>query len=152
MKNLEQNQIDRYLEVFSPLKEFPAPQDGWVKYIRNALGMTTTQLAKRLKLSRRRIAMIEHAEIRDETTLSTLRKVAEAMDCQLVYAILPKTTISQQIQKQARRFVIKHLVDVSHHMDLESQSVKDKSAIEAQINDLVEQCLAKSLKSIWDDE
>ena len=152
MKNLKQNQIDRYIEHFLPPKQLAQPKGGWVKYIRNALGMTAEQLAKRLQLSRRRVVIIEHAEVQNETTLSTLRKVAEAMDCQLVYAIVPKTTISEIIEKQARKFVMKHLQDVSHHMKLESQSVKDKSAIEAQINDLVQQYLSKSLKSIWDDE
>jgi predicted DNA-binding mobile mystery protein A len=151
MKKLKQNQIDRYLAGFAPLKQFPTPKQGWVKYIRNALGMTSDQLAKRLNISRRRVVMIEQAEVQDSTTLKTLKEVATAMDCRMVYAFIPNTSISQILEEQARKFVMKHLKEVSHHMDLEAQSVKDKQAIEAQIEDLIEQYLSKSLKTIWDE-
>lgn len=151
MKKLKQNQIDRYLAGFDPLKQLPMPKQGWVKYIRNALGMTTEQLAMRLGVSRRRVVMIEQAEVQDATTLKTLKQTAQAMNCKLVYAIIPKTSIRQILEEQARKFVLKHLKDVSHHMDLEAQSVKDKKAIEAQVEDLVQQYLSKSLKTIWDE-
>lgn len=151
MKNLKQNQIDRYLGEFSPLSQLPMPKQGWVKYIRNALGMTTEQLAKRLGVNRRRVVMIEHAEVQEATTLKTLNQVAKTMNCRFVYAIVPETSISEILAKQARKFVLKHLKNVSHHMDLESQSVKDEKAIEAQIEDLVQQFLSKSKKTIWDE-
>jgi len=151
MKNIKQNQIDRYLANFDQIKQLPMPKQGWVKYVRNALGMTSLQLAKRLNVSRRRAVMIEQAEIEDSTTLKTLKQAAQAMNCKLVYAIVPQASITQILEEQAREFVKRHLKDVSHHMDLESQSVKNQKAIDAQIDELVQQYLSKATKIIWDD-
>ncbi len=151
MKNLKQNQIDRYLSLYSHIKELPPPKSGWVKYIRNALGMTTQQLANRLKVTRANVARIEQAEMHNGITLKALSNVAQAMNCRLVYAIVPNTTIKQIIEEQARKYVKKHLNEVSYHMALESQTVKDKKALEAQIEDLVQKFLSKSTKAIWDE-
>jgi predicted DNA-binding mobile mystery protein A len=151
MKKLKQNQIARYFSKFEAFKKLPIPNEGWIKYIRNALGMTTEQLGKRLGVSRRRIVTIEHAEVQNATTLKTLKDTAEALDCILVYAIIPKTSIREILETQARKFVKKHLKEVSHHMKLESQSVEDKKAIDAQIEDLVQKYLSTSLKTIWEE-
>lgn len=150
MNKLIKNQIDTYLATYNSAKELPIPPLGWIKYIRNALGMTTQQLAKRLKVNRRRVVKIEEAEIQDAITLKTLKEVAKAMNCILIYAIVPKTSINQILEEQARKFVKQHLTEIAHHMALESQSVKDKKAIEAQIEDLVEEYLAKP-RVFWDD-
>lgn len=151
MKKLKQKQADRFLEHFTQLKQLPMPRQGWVKYIRNALGMTTEQLARRLKVSRRRVVTIEQAEVNHATTLKTLKHVAAAMDCELVYAIVPRSNLKQTLENQARKFVKKHLKEIDHHMALELQTVSDKRAIESQIEDLVQHYLSKSIKVIWDD-
>lgn len=151
MKKLKQKQADRYLERFQDLKQLPMPKQGWVKYMRNALGMTTQQLAQRLKVSRRRVVTIEQAEVHHATTLKTLKQAANAMDCELIYAIVPRTSLKQTIEMHARKFVKKHLKEIDHHMALELQTVKDKKAIDAQVEDLVQHYLSKSIKVIWDD-
>ncbi len=144
------NQVDKILSHYDEVKKLPAPNKGWVKYIRNALGMTAEQLARRLGVSRRRIFALEHAELDGGITLKSLNEAASALNCKFIYAIVPQTSIEQIIQEQARKFVKKHLVNVSHNMALEAQSVKDKEAIEAQIEDLVQKYLSKSSKEIWD--
>lgn len=151
MKNIKRNQIDRYLAEYNQIKQMPTPKQGWIKYIRNALGMTAEQLAKRVGVNRRRLVKIEQAEVHDAITVKTLREVAQALNCKLILAIVPRTSIDQIIKEQATQYVKKHLKEVSHHMALESQSVTDQKAVEAQIEDLVQQYLSKSLKIIWDD-
>ena len=94
----------------------PYAQQGWVKYIRNALGMTTEQLAKRLGVTRRRVGMIEQAEVRRRHNFEITQTSAQAMNCNLLYVIIPKTSIRQTLEEQAKKFVLKHLKDVSHHI------------------------------------
>jgi predicted DNA-binding mobile mystery protein A len=151
MKRLLSNQIDRFLSHYDEVKKLPTPNKGWVKYIRNALGMTAEQLARRLGVSRRRVVALEHAELDGGITLKSLNEAASALNCKFIYAIVPQTSIEQITKEQARKFVEQHLVAVSHNMALEAQSVRDKKAIEAQIDDLVQQYLSKSAKKIWDD-
>lgn len=150
MKKIQLNQIDRVLSHYDEVKKLPAPNKGWVKYVRNALGMTAEQLARRLGVSRRRVVALEHAEPDGGITLKSLNDAAGALNCKLIYAIVPQTSLEQVIQEQARKFVKKHLANVSHNMALEAQSVKDKEAIEAQIEDLVQKYLSKLSKEIWD--
>jgi ribosome-binding protein aMBF1 (putative translation factor) len=54
-------QLDRQLDAWRQLRE-SAPKEGWVRTVRKALGMTTKQLAKRLKVNRSRVVKIEQAE------------------------------------------------------------------------------------------
>lgn len=150
MSNLRLKQYDSYLAKFALVKTLPSPAKGWVKYVRNALGMTAKQLGARAGLSRQRIVDIERAELDGATTLKTLNQIAAALDCKLVYAIVPRTSVRQTLEEQAKRYVKQHLSDVQHNMALEEQGVDEHKAIDAQIEDLVNQYLAKSTKKIWD--
>ena len=81
---LARKNLDRRLnEVASDA--IAMPPHGWVKAIREALGMSAQKLADRMGVSRPRVAMIEKAEKTGATSLKTLRETAEAMDCVLVY-------------------------------------------------------------------
>uniref|UniRef100_UPI0028A95AA5 helix-turn-helix domain-containing protein n=1 Tax=Aquidulcibacter sp. TaxID=2052990 RepID=UPI0028A95AA5 len=67
----------------------PMPRAGWIKAIREALGLTAQQLASRMGVVQSRVSTIEKAEITGATTVKTLRATAEAMGCTFVYAIVP---------------------------------------------------------------
>ncbi len=151
MKKLLVTQTDRFLEPLSILKSTSRPKIGWIRYIRKSIGMTATQLAKRINVSRRRVAKIEESELQEVLTIKTLKTVASAMECQLVYAVIPKTTIIKTIEKQAKKIALKHLAEVSHHMTLENQAITDQKALNAQIEELVKQYLDKASKHLWDE-
>lgn len=151
MKNIKLEQSDRYVAKFSPLRDTPSPQKGWVKYIRGCLGMTAEQLAKRLGVTRRNVVRIEQAELDGGITLKSLNDVASAMHCKVVYALVPETNLKDIIKAQARKYVMAQLESVSHNMLLEDQQVQDKQIIEAQIEKLVEEYLSKSLRTIWNE-
>ena len=76
-------QLDTGLNRFAPLRDVLPPRKGWIRAIRDALGMSGRQLGKRVGVSKMRIADMERAEATDATTLKTLRRAAEAMDCVL---------------------------------------------------------------------
>src|SRR5215217_3554600 len=104
---MDQHQIARRrLDArLSPLRESDAltrPPRGWVRAIRDALGMTTGQLAQRLGVSQPRVSDIEKRETHDTITLETLRKTAEALNCTLVYALVPNQPLEQMARERAR--------------------------------------------------
>lgn len=113
--------------------------------------MTALQLAKRINVSRRRITKIEEDEMQDALTIKTLKNIANAMECQLVYAIVPKTTIMETIENQAKKIVSKQLTEISHHMNLEDQGITDQKVLDVQIEELINQYLNKSFKHLWDE-
>ncbi len=144
-------QLDKQLNDWQTVSyQYPRPKVGWVKTIRSALTMSVEQLASRLGLSRGRIAQLESAEIDDAVTLHTLKKVAEAMDCEFVYAIVPKrmTTIESIIHKQAE-LVANHRVDrTAHTMSLESQSVAS-DYLKKQKEELTKKLIDHLDKKLW---
>ena len=75
---------------------------GWIKEIRLALGMSAAQLARRLKVRQSTVAKLEKSEAEETISLQSLRKAAEALDCTLVYAFVPRTSLEACVQAQAR--------------------------------------------------
>ena len=109
------------------------PPEGWLRTVRKALGMSGAQLAKKMGVTRARIAQAEQAEISGGTTLKSMQAAAEAMGCRFVYAIVPETRIEDVIMAQARKKAMALVGTASTHMALESQTLpKDKIAQEVE--------------------
>ena len=62
----------------------------WLREVRQALGISVTELAREMKVNRSAIFRIEKREKRKRSSLETLGRIAEAMGCKLVYAVIPK--------------------------------------------------------------
>lgn len=118
------------LEIrLAPLRktdEFARPFRGWIRSIREAMGMTPTQLAARLGVSRPRVAQLEKDEMNDAVTLRTLRHAAEALDCTLVYALVPNKPIEELVRERAALVADEQLARTNHTMKLENQAVSTK--------------------------
>lgn len=80
-------QLDKHLSQEPYADVFARPPRGWIKAIREALGMTTKQLAQRLGVVQSRIVAIEKAEVSGSITLDSLERAAHAPDCRLVYTL-----------------------------------------------------------------
>lgn len=80
-------QLDKRLDPLRNHEGFARPPRGWIKAVREALGMTTAQLAERLGVSQPRAVAIEKAETTNSITLDSLQRAARALDCELVYAL-----------------------------------------------------------------
>jgi predicted DNA-binding mobile mystery protein A len=143
-------QLDSQLQEWKELKTKNIPFKGWISTLRKALGMKAEQLGKRLGVSRIRIVQLERGESRGETTLRSLRQAAEALDCELVYALVPRTSLANILKQQAIKKAKKAIANVSHTMKLENQSVEKKEA-EIQYRETVETLLSGSLKHLWDE-
>ena len=119
-----------------------------IKAIREALGMTTAQLASRMGLSQPRVVEIEKAEKANAITLNTLERTAHAMDCKLVYALVPRESLDQLVEDRARVIVKAQLDIISHSMALEAQSVPTENEKE-QFEQKVRQTVEKAGSDLW---
>ena len=144
-------QLDKRLNSFRNLDGFARPSRGWIKAIREALGMTTAQLAKRLGVSQPRAVEIEKGEIASAITLETLARAARALDCHLVYALVPRKPLEELAQERATLLAKRRLQSTRHSMALEDQSV-DEAGEQEQIRQLTKRLLEKSGSALWADE
>ena len=97
--------------------------------------MSSAELAARMKVGQSTIADIERSEGHATIKIDTLMRAADALDCDLVYSLVPRTTLEEAVQAQARRKAAQHLTGVAHHMRLEDQAVTEDDA-EAQLDEL----------------
>lgn len=142
-------QVDEGLAVWRKANLPRRPPQGWIKTIRMALGMTSGVLAQRVgDVSDSAIRKLELAEAEDAITLASLRRVAEALDCELQYALIPRLPLKQMLSEQASIVAEKQMERVSHTMALEEQKVRD-SVTMAQKKLLVESLLAGSKRRLW---
>jgi predicted DNA-binding mobile mystery protein A len=148
--HLARKNLDRRL-VALRAEPLIAPPSGWIKAIREALGMTAAQLARRMGVVQSRVSTLEKAEIHGTPSLKTLRQAAEAMDCVLVYAIVPRTSLDQIVRNQAAKKADVELARHHHTMRLENQAM-DQRDLAAERERLVADMLAGSLRRVWDEE
>lgn len=123
------------------------PEDGWIRTVREALGMTEEQLAKRLSLSKQGVHQLERRERDYKVTLETLRSVAEALDADLIYAIVPRKPIQTTLGERAREVAAQRVARISKTMQLEDQAVGEREE-EALIQDYARQLLEKP-RELW---
>ncbi len=99
------------------------PRSGWVRAIRDALGMSAAELGARMGVSQARVSQIERAEVDHAVKLATLDRAADALGCKVVYALVPnEDSLEAMTLRQARRVARRDLDRVSHTMRLEDQS------------------------------
>lgn len=114
----------RFTESRELRQKLARPNQGWIRAIRQALGMTAEQLGRRMGITQATLSGMEASEINGSIRLSTLRKAAEAMHCTLVYALVPNTSLEDIVQDQARKVAAEQLQPVEHTMLLENQSLQ----------------------------
>jgi predicted DNA-binding mobile mystery protein A len=129
-------QLDKRFKQLGPAKRYASPVRGWTKAIREALGMSTAQLAKRLGIKQPSLVELEQSEAKGTIELATLRRVAEALDCTLVYALLPNKPLEATVRDRARKFARRRREPIEHSMLLEDQKVPAKAA-DARLDEIV---------------
>ncbi|MHB1340550.1 MAG: mobile mystery protein A [Coriobacteriia bacterium] len=131
--------LDRRLVALGPASRFAVPRLGWIRAIRDALGMTAAQLAARMGISGASVRAMEETEVTGGIRLSTLRRAAEAMDCTLVYAFVPNESLEYTVEEQARRVLAEQMSRTRQTMALEDQaSEMTTSAVEAQLRAILD--------------
>ncbi|MBZ5509243.1 MAG: mobile mystery protein A [Acidobacteriia bacterium] len=128
--------LDQRLSDFGPVARYTPPVKGWIRAMREALGMTAEQLARRLGVKQPSVIQMEQSEAKGSIELATLRRVADAIDCTLVYAFVPKKSLEETIRARARNFIRRRRAPVEHSMLLEDQTAQGK-AEDARLDELI---------------
>jgi len=137
-------QLERALAPFLAAKETARPQKGWIRAIREATGITVRDLARRLHKAPSVAAHLEGSEAEYRITLASLRDAADALGCQLVYALVPKSGSLQALaEARARTRASENVRSVEHSMALEDQAVGE---IEKKIDEETSRLLERSGK------
>ena len=145
---MARKQLDKRLNLLQNVDILARPPRGWIKAIREALGMTTAQLGKRLGVSQPRVLGIEKAEVSGSIKLESLERAAHALDCRLVYALAPRKPLEYLVEDQARELAKKRLQATSHSMALEDQRV-DEADEQEHLERLVQKLLNQPGSALW---
>jgi predicted DNA-binding mobile mystery protein A len=153
-RQIQRKLIERKVQPWLSIREEIKPPSGWIRAVRNALGITTRQLAQRIGVKHAAITQFETKEAEGKVTLETLEKLARAMRCKLVYAIVPESSfksLEEILNHQAELAARAINARVDHTMRLEKQGIAPE-----QSNELVRE-LAEKLKdeldsSLWDEQ
>jgi len=144
-------QLDKRLNSLRVIEETARPPRGWIKAIREALGITAAQLAERLGVSQPRMFTIEKAERTGSITLNSLERAANALDCRMVYALVPRKPLDEFVRERAEIKAKQRLKSTSHTMALEAQGVDEADESE-QLKRLVKQLIEKGGSKLWEED
>lgn len=130
------SRLDERFKELGPVSRYSPPVRGWIRAVREALGMTTAQLANRVGIKQPTLVAIEQSEAKGSIQLATLRRVAAALDCTLVYALVPHKPLEATIRERAAAFLRTRRAPIEHSMLLEAQAVRNKD-VEARLDEAV---------------
>ena len=144
-------QITRQLdESLGVVRSVPRPSVGWVRTIRQALGMTQKQLAARLDVTRRAVSGLESDEIAGRVTLDRLRRVADALGCELQYHLVPRVSLEDTIARQASQRAASKLARVHVSQTLEASPVASTTHAH-QLKELADEMRMQRASDLWDE-
>jgi predicted DNA-binding mobile mystery protein A len=149
-KKLQLEQLDRKLKGFHTASKVTPPPTGWLKAIRVSLGMSLQQLADKLSITKQSVQEIETREKEGSITLKSLKEAANAMDMQLVYALVPKDgTLDNLIDRKATELAIRIVSRTSNNMKLEDQE-NSKERLKKAIEERTAIIKNEMPKTLWD--
>jgi predicted DNA-binding mobile mystery protein A len=147
-RSLRRRQLDRIVRPLA--KVMPQlPSRGWIKTVREAIGMSFRQIGQRLALTQQSVAELEHAEQTGSISLKNLTRVAEAMQCRLVYAFVPNESFESLVRHQAERVAAQIVQRVETSMSLEDQATESDSQRQRRA-DLIAELVRTTPRNLWD--
>jgi predicted DNA-binding mobile mystery protein A len=149
-EGLQRRQLDRMFATIPRDLLLHRPSRGWIREIRNALGMSAADLAKRLGVSRATVAQMERDETTGAVTLKRLERAAEALECSLGYVLIPKRRLDEIVRTRAREVASRLIDQVDQTMALEAQATSAEERARA-IDDLAAE-LVRSGRNLWRDQ
>lgn len=124
------------------------PKDGWVRTIRKTLGMSGAQLARKMGYTRNRISVLEKKEATGDISINQLRELANGLNADLTYYIVPQKDPEQLIKDQAQKKATEIIQNTHQNMYLELQQI-DQKALKEQIRFLADEIQRKGGKALW---
>ena len=147
LRSLALLQLDNALNPWRALPR-SRPAGGWLRSVRQALGMTTRQLAKSVGVSQAAVVDAERTEAKGDISLATLERYAAALHCELTYALVPKRPLQEIVEARAERIAQDQVSRVSHSMALENQQTSQDYATR-QVAELSQKLLGGKRSRLW---
>lgn len=129
-------ELDRQLQEFAQLQQNALPLCGWAKTIRLALGMSSRTLGGRLGISGQGVRKLEQAEADGTISINTLTRLANGLDCEVRYILVPRTSLLDQVLNRAeeRAAIAPSTSASSQALPGEAESLKALSTLLAHVN------------------
>jgi len=147
---LIREQLEATLKHFGPLLCISTPRKGWIRAIRDALGMSAKQLAGRLGVAQQSVARIEKDELTGSVTIKTMQRIAEGLDCVFVCGFVPKTSLEETVRTRAKKVAAKRLVEANQTMALEAQSLNDQENRQI-LSEMTDELVDTMPSNLWDE-
>jgi predicted DNA-binding mobile mystery protein A len=143
-------QIDRRIAAIQNIDDLVISEQNWISTIRKSLNMTLSQLAKRMNTTKQNVQTIEMREREGKVTIGKLAQAADALECKLVYAFIPKEgSLKKMIENQAFNTAKQIVLRTSQTMKLEDQE-NNPERINKAIKELSEKIQSELPKYLWD--
>lgn len=110
--------------------------------------MSAAQLAARMEVRQSTVAKMERTEQEETISLQSLRRAAEAMDCTLVYAFVPRQTLEETVRSRARQRAEQFVGRVERTMALEAQE-RTQDAFQAEVEELAAEMVRTLSRELW---
>jgi predicted DNA-binding mobile mystery protein A len=152
MKNnkLQFQQLNEKMDLLNGMQHVIVPPIGWIKAIRNGIGMSMEQLGKKLSITKQGVMDIEKREKEGAITIKSMQEIAKAIDMQFVYGFVPNEgDLEQMIETRALEMATKIVERTSTTMKLEDQA-NSKERIENAIKERASEIINKTPKILWD--
>jgi predicted DNA-binding mobile mystery protein A len=146
--NLQLEQLQSTMTAYQGLVAKKVPSRGWLKEIREALGRTQRQQAARLGITGATLHKSEQSEAQERISLGQLRKLANALDCDLVYALVPRKPLTEVVHDRAKQLAKQEVYGVAHTMSLEDQRPTG-ARIQKQVARRTEELLRGKWSDLW---
>ena len=148
MTKLRRTQLDRFFTEHSSTLQVRLPKNGWVRELRQALGMTLQDLGQRLGVIKQRVERIEKDELTGKVTLQTMQQAAESLNCDFVYFLVPREGLQKSLETQARKAAKEIVRSTEYTMQLEEQGTSGLSQAQL-LETLTQELLLKQDRRIW---
>jgi predicted DNA-binding mobile mystery protein A len=148
--SLQIQQLNTKMLAYASLQKVAPPPTGWIKAIRNAIGMSMLQLGNRLSITKQSVQDIERREKDGSITIKALREAARALDMQLVYGFVPNDgSLELLIERKAKELATQIVMRTNNTMKLEDQE-NTKQRIEKAIQERTTIIKTEMPKTLWD--
>ena len=127
--------LDGHFDEWQQLRGLARPPKGWIRAIREALGMSAAALAGQLGVTAGAVTRLEQSEAADRIQLDTLRRAADALGCDLVYLLVPRRPLTAVVRERASRLAHAQIAAVERNMRLEDQATGATGGMEDQLTE-----------------
>ena len=150
IKQIVRDQYRSKIDQLIDINKISHPKEGWIRTLRKALGMSGPQLAVRLGVSKSQASQMERMEMEDRITLKQLRRAGDVLNCDLVYALVPRQPVDSMIRDRAKLKAEQLVSKTDVQMKLEAQQLS-KQKLQEQITFETERLVRDMPRDLWAD-